>query len=95
MPQGKAFAVVKGDGLAVQGPCLLTDLVWRSDKNDDTCAIYDGLDALSGRLFHTLIGDGDTMYTLGFGAGIEFSNGVYVDQTRTDDVITVCFLPLD
>lgn len=95
MPDGKAFVVVKGDGRAVQGPCLVTDILWYCDKNNETCAIYDGLDATAGRLFHTLKGDADSCYLFGFGDGIEFSSGVYVDQTSTDDVATICFYSLD
>lgn len=95
MPEGKAFAVVKGDGCAVQGPCLVTDILWYCDKNDETCAIYDGLDSASGRRFCTLIGDGKTFRRFGLGAGVLFSNGVYVDQTTVVDEVTICFRPLD
>ena len=91
MPEGSAWVRFAGDGLVVEGPCVVTALLWRCDKNDETCEIYDGLDAVSGKLFTELIGDAKMSYSFNLGDGVRFDNGVYVDQTTTNDVITVCF----
>lgn len=95
MPQGKAFVVVKGDGRAVQGPVLLTDILWYCASNGDQCLVYDGLDPDSGKFFCRLQGANDRNYHIGLGSGIAFSNGVYVDQSTTSDEATICFRHLD
>lgn len=91
MPEGAAWVRVSGDGLAVEGPCLLLGILWRCDKNDDECLVYDGLDPTSGKPFTELVGDGDSFYHFDFGDGVEFASGVYIDQTRADDKATIYF----
>lgn len=91
MPEASGFVRTAGDGCAVEGPCVVTGFVWYCDKNDEQCLIYDGLDAVSGKPFTELIGDGKTTNVIGLGTGVRFDNGVYVDQTTTLDVITVLF----
>jgi len=91
MPVGVGFARVVGDGLAVRGSCIVLGYLWRCDKNDEECHVYDGRDAVSGRSFTKLIGNGNSFYTANFGVGIDFSEGVYVDQTTTNDEFTVYF----
>jgi len=95
MPKGAAFVRIVGDGRAVVGPCRLLGLLWRCDKNDEECHVYDGLDATSGRLFARLVGDSDSIYSFEFDGGIEFAGGIYVDQTSKYDEMTVWFQMLE
>lgn len=91
MPVPSGWVRIAGDGLAVEGACVVTAILWRCDKNNEMCAIYDGLDAVSGKAFATLIGDADSFYPLDLGGGVQFDGGVYVDQTTTLDEVTICF----
>lgn len=91
MPEPGGFVRVVGDGLVVEGSCVLLAYLWRCDKNNHTCAIYDGLDVTQGKLFAELIGRADTYYPFSFGDGVAFDSGLYVDQTNTDDALTVIF----
>jgi len=82
---------VAGDGLAVRGGCVVKGILWRCDKNDEECNVYDGRDETSGRLFASFVGDGSSFYHFGFGDGITFTEGVYVDQTTVLDECTIYF----
>lgn len=85
------FVRVLGDGLAVRGACVVKGILWRCDKNNEECKVYDGRDATSGRLFASLIGGADSLYHFDFGDGVVFHEGVYVDQTTNNDEFTVYF----
>lgn len=95
MPEGAAWVRKAGSGRVVQGRCVLLGFLWRCDKNDEECDVYDGLDATSGRPFTEMIGDGSSFYSFPLGEGIEFAEGIYVDQTTVNDVITVYFRQID
>jgi len=94
MPEGKSFVVIKGDGLAVQWPVLLTDILFYCSADGNQCLIYDGLDVTSGKFFCRLQGANDRSYHVGLGEGVEFSSGIYVDQSGTSDECTICFRSL-
>lgn len=91
MGEPGGFVRIAGDGLVVEGSFVLLGLLWNCDKNDETCALYDGLDAVQGKPFAELIGDGNSFYDIPFGDGVRFDNGLYVDQTTANDVLTVIF----
>lgn len=91
MPGGAAWVRLVGDGQVVEWACRVTDIVLFFDKNDDTCSIYDGLDATSGKLFLTVVGDADETIHLSFADGANFQNGIYVDQSRASGAVTICF----
>lgn len=91
MAEGAAWVRIKGDGLAVEWPCLVTDILWFCRSDDDTLTVYDGLDATGGKPFMNWVGGDEETIHLNFGEGIEFSHGVYVDQTDAADVVTIGF----
>lgn len=91
MPDPAGWVRVAGDGLVAEGPAVVTHILWRCDKNDEECHIYDGVDAISGKIFTKLIGDANKFYDFPFPSGVTFANGIYVDQTTVNDEITVCF----
>lgn len=91
MADGSGFVRIAGDGLVVEGPCIVTDLLLYTKSNNDQCIVYDGLDVTSGKLFLQFVGNDKETKHLHFGAGIQFNNGVFVDQSDTDDTVTVCF----
>lgn len=95
MPEGAAWVRLAGSGRVVQGRCLILGALWRCNKNDEECLIYDGLDATSGRLFTKMVGDPDKFYPFDFGDGIEFAQGIYVDQTTVLDEVTIYFRQID
>jgi hypothetical protein len=91
MPEGKAFAVVKGDGRAVEGRCVVTDILWYCKSQGNQLFVYDGLDATSGRFFCRMSAGNTENLDVHLGEGVEFASGVYVDQSSTDDEVTICF----
>ena len=95
MPDGAAWVKIKGDGLAVQGRCLLLGLVFWPDVAADYADIYDGLDATSGKKFCRLEADVDQTIPVGFSNPVEFAQGIYVDGIDSAVETTVIFAPLD
>jgi len=95
MPDGAAWVKIKGDGLAVQGRCLLLGLVFWPDVAADYADIYDGLDATSGKKFCRIEADVDQTIPVGFTSPVEFVSGIYVDGIDSAVETTVIFAPLD
>lgn len=94
MPEGDAWVRIKGDGLAVEGRCLVKGVLWYCKNQGNQCFLYDGLDVTSGKLFCHLSGGNTEAISLGFGEGVEFASGVYVDQSTTGDEATIIFRTL-
>lgn len=91
MPEGAAWVRVKGDDLAVQGPCLLLGLIFWPDADGDYVDVYDGLDATGGKKFCRIELATSTTRHLSFGQGVEFRSGVYVDGIDSAVETTVIF----
>ncbi len=95
MPDGLPWVRIKGDGLAVQGRCLLHGVIFWPDVAADYVDIYDGLDATSGRKFARIEADVDATVVVGLGSGVEFATGVYVDGIDSAVETTIVFEQLD
>lgn len=95
MADGAAWTLVKGDGVAVQGRCLLLGLIFWPDVDTDYVDIYDGLDSTSGRKFCRVETAVSTTRHVQFGQGVEFSSGVYVDGVDPAVQTTIIFEQLD
>jgi len=85
------FVTIKGDGLAVGGPCLLCGLILWPDDDADYCTVYDGLDATSGKKFARIEAAGQTSKELLFPHPVRFDHGVYVDGLDSAVETTVIF----
>lgn len=83
---------IAGGGRIVQGPCVVVALVWYCKNQGNQCTIYDGLDAIAGKQFCKLSGGNTEVIHLPFGDGVQFANGIYVDQSTTNDELTICFI---
>lgn len=91
MEQGAGYVTITGDGLAVEGPCLVCGLILQPNANADYCTVYDGLDAVSGKEF--LVIDTSTIITreLLFPCPVRFNHGVYIDGLDSAVKTTVIF----
>lgn len=91
MPEADGWVLVEGSGLVADTSIVVSGFLWHCSQNGNTCKIYDGPDATSGKLFATLIGDNDVFYSFGVGGGVGFENGLYVVQSTTSEQLTVIF----
>lgn len=91
---GRRWVRIKGDGVVYSGPCLLHDIILFPDVAEDYTDIYDGRDTGSGKKFCRVEADVDKTEYLGFGSGVPFDIGIYVDGK--DEVVetTIVFTPL-
>ena len=85
------YVTIKGDGLAIEGPCLVHGLILQPDASADYCTVYDGLDATSGKEFVVI--DTSTIITreLLFPCPVRFDRGVYIDGLDSAVKTTVLF----
>jgi len=91
MPGGVSWVRITGDGLAVQGPCVLHGLIVWPDSDGDYADVYDGLDATAGKKFCRVECAASTTRHVQFGQGVEFTAGVYVDGIDSAVQTTVLF----
>ena len=82
-----------GAGVIWTGPCYLLRLLFYPVTAADTVSVYDGTDAMSGRLFHTLAAATVTTLEVSFGEGVRFEQGIYVNVAQGTDVVTAIFHP--
>lgn len=95
MPEGASWVRIEGDGVAVQGRCLLLGLVFWPDVAADYVDVYDGLDATAGKKFCRVEADVDETIPVQFPAPVEFASGIYVDGIDSAVETTVIFQLLD
>lgn len=95
MPEGSSWVRVKGDGVAVQGRCLLLGVLFWPDANADYVDVYDGLDATSGKKFCRFETSVSVTWCHCFAHGVEFATGIYVDGIDSAVETTIVFRPLD
>jgi len=83
-----------GSGLVYEGPCLVHSVVMLPNEAGDQVAVYDGRDAVSGKLFTTVKATIILTWAIYFGAWVPFDQGIYLDATDSDVETTVVFTPL-
>lgn len=91
MPVGSSWVRVKGDGRAVEGPCLLHDIVFWPDANGDYVDIYDGLDATAGKKFCRIESVVQVTWQMAFDPPVEFFAGIYCDGIDSAVETTIVF----
>ena len=94
MPNRQRPVRIIGDGLAWQGPCLLTGIIFVPDANDDYVDVYDGRDATTGEKVCRVKTATKTTLHLYFGSGIYFDGGIYLDGYDAAVETTVLFTPV-
>ena len=90
----KRWVHLFGDGLIYRGPCLVHSITLWPDEDGDHAYVYDGHDVTSGKPFCLLEAATSTTLHLGFGDGVPFSQGIYVDGSDAEVATTVVFTPL-
>lgn len=91
MPEPSGFVRIEGDGLAVEGPCILHGIIFWPDSDADYADIYDGLDATSGKKFCRIESSTSITWSFVFPEGIEFDHGIYVDGIDSAVETTILF----
>ena len=85
---------VVGDGPVYEGPCLLHSVTFLPITANDYSDIYDGRDAVSGKMFARLISSVVDTLCIYYGDGVPFNQGVYIDGFDGEVETTVVFTPL-
>lgn len=75
-------------------PALLTGVLIHSTDATGKVALYDGQDAISGRLFGNIASSSGTSFFYPVTHPILFESGIYVTVTATIEDYTICFIPL-
>lgn len=91
MPEGDGHVLVKGSGLAVEGPVVLHGLIFWPDSDADYADIYDGLEAVSGKKFCRIESSTSITWSWSFEHGVLFDHGIYVDGIDSAVETTVLF----
>jgi len=86
---------IVGDGLAYEGPCLLHSVSVLPITANDYADVYDGRDAVSGKMFARLISSVVDTLCIYYGDGVPFDQGIYIDAIDAEVETTVVFTPLD
>jgi len=86
---------IKGSGVAVVGHCHVNRIVFDPNVAGAYIGVYDGLDAISGRLFAFFTSAAKTARVFNLGDGIHFDVGVYIAASAGADRTTVCFYDPD
>lgn len=91
----RRWVIVKGDGVAYSGPCVLHNVILWPDVATDYVDIYDGRDATAGKKFCRLEADVDRTRHINLGYGVPFAVGIFIDGADTAVETTVVFTPLE
>ena len=94
MPE-RRWVRVLGDGLVCDGPCLLHSVTFLPITANDYVDVYDGRDAVAGKLFARLISSVVATWTQCYTLGVPFDRGIYIDGIDAEVETTVVFTPLD
>lgn len=95
MPDGLAWARIAGDGRLVRGRCLVGGFLIYIGNNGNQVKIYDGVSVGQGELFTTVTKTPKDFVPILFPSPVEFSSGVYIDASNSNDVTTVLFEQLE
>lgn len=90
MENADGHVLVKGDGRAVEGSCIVHGIIFWPDDDADYVDIYDGLDETSGKKVFRIETATSITWAWSFTHGILFDNGVYVDGK--DDAVETTIL---
>jgi len=90
----KRWARIVGDGMAYDGPCLLHSVNMLPITANDYADVYDGRDAVSGKLFARFISSVVVTWCICYAEGVPFDQGIYVDGKDAEVETTVVFTPL-
>lgn len=89
------WQLVAGDGIIYDGPCLVTHIIFYPYAGNDYVDIYDGRDTTSGKKFCRIHTGAQRTFHMGFGSGILFGHGIYVDGIDDDVETTVGYVPME
>jgi len=89
----KAWRRIVGSGVAFDGPCLLTDVLFWPDDDADYVDIYDGRDAMAGRLLVRIEAAVSTTLIYNLGGGVPLDVGIYVAGIDGAVETTVVYIP--
>lgn len=84
---------VVGGGLAFQGPCLITNILFYPHDTDQKTKIYDGRDAVSGKFFLEIHAQYFENISINLGEGVKFDVGIFITAEHSDDTVTIIFTP--
>ena len=84
---------ILGDGCIYKGSCQVYAIILQVDAVNDVALIYDGIDAVSGKLFCELATSVDITRELCLHEGVSFEAGIYIDATDEAVATTVVFEP--
>lgn len=83
-----------GNGLAWDGPCLLTHILFWPHAASQYTDVYDGRDATSGKKFCRIDAFQAASKHVSLGLGVRFDVGIYVEAEHREDETTVVFVPV-
>lgn len=89
-----AYAQDNSDSLICKVPALLTGILIHSTDATGKITLYDGQDALSGRLFGNVASPSGTPFIYALHSPVLFENGIYVTVTATIEDYTIFYIPL-
>ena len=89
----KAWRRITGSGVAFDGPCLLTNVLFWPDSDADYVDVYDGRDATAGRKFLRVEVAVSTTLAYDLGGGVPFDVGIYVAGIDGAVETTVAYIP--
>lgn len=91
---GFGWTRVISDSAINTGPCVVAGLIINASVDGGDVSLYDGNDALSGRLFDTFQGLANESKPIPFPAPVHFEQGIYIDVGSNITSVTVIWLPL-
>lgn len=91
---GTGWTLTTGDQIINQGESLLYGLLISTDEGEGDCAIYDGLDATSGRLIFNFL-EADTPITdPKWDPPLRIERGLYIDFGNKMNAVLVQWDPI-
>ena len=86
---------VRGSGQAWVGPCVISSIIFWPDSDADYADIYDGRDTTDGKKFCRIESSTSITWCFCFGEGVEFDEGVYIDDIDGGTETTIVLTPLE
>lgn len=82
---------LKGSGVAARGQVHVTRVILEPSAAAAYITIYDGMDAVAGKVFTIMHAAAKTTHALNLGEGVRFDAGVYIANVAGTSYTTVCF----
>lgn len=86
---------IQGSGVAAVGHVHVTRIIFDPNVAGAWVGVYDGIDAVAGKLFAYFTSAAKTARVFNFGDGVHFDRGVYIAASAGADRTTVCFYDPD